>query len=205
MAGIIPSRLEPSPDPRATYVARPLYGRVTSAYGNNQSYLGGFRGLRYISQQCEWEAAALYDEPPVGAMVNEPRMRFVVSPLAKYVWWGANISAVNTAPTGQILKLHVETPAGVVIDGPFEWTNANGRLPTGWYGGRIGGGEKMWGITEGRDLLASTGWETVAGGATPRLIDVSNYQGLDVVLRVETVAGVRVYSHFALEAYRPEL
>lgn len=201
MAGIIPSRLEPSPDPRATYVARPLYGRVTSAYGNNLSYLGGFRGLRYISQHCEWEAAALSDVPPTGAMVNEPRLRFVVSPLAKYVWWGAYIAAINSVPTGQVLKLHVETPAGAVIDGPFEWTDANGLLPTDWYDNV----PLEPGITEGRDSLAHTGWATVAGGTTPRLIDVSGYQGLDVVFRVETVTGVRVYSHFALEGYRPEL
>ena len=196
MAGTIPTVLNAMPDTDAHNTARPLFGRTVSTFSNGLNHLAGFRGLRFMQSQCIINAASgLDDLPPSGPMNNDPVIRWVVSPLAQYVWWGAWVAAEQTS-TGPNITVRLETVAGVLIDGPIEWTPDNGKLPTEDYRGSLV-------HTRGasRDRLMHTGWGTEGNATDPRLLDVSGYQGQAVQIRVST-NNARIYSHMALEAYQ---
>jgi len=196
MAGTIPTVLNAMPDTSAHNVARPLFGRTVSTFSNGLNHLAGFRGLRFMQAQCIINAASTADDdPPHGPMNNDPIMRWVVSPLAQYVWWGAWVAAEQKS-TGPSITVRLETVAGVLIDGPIEWTPDNGKLPTRVY----------WDMpapagNQGHDRIMHTGWGTQGNATDPRLLDVSGYQGQAVQIRVST-NDARVYSHMALEAYQ---
>ena len=92
--------------------------------------------------------------------------------------------------------------AGAVIDGPLIFTAANGRLIEQQFYAHAT--HPNYGASQGRDQIITTGWAiSAAPGSAPRLLDAGSKQGTDVVVRVE-VTDARVYSHFALEAYRAE-
>lgn len=196
------------PDPASYNVGRPLFGRTVSSLSNGVNHLAGFRGLRFISSQV-MVAPSFFpvtvitnDTAQVGLMVSEPTMRWVVSPLAQFVWWGAWVASSGDRGTPPKLEVFLETVAGVLID-TVEWTIGNGRLPSNHYGFPNVVTPEERGASSGRDTLLHTGWK-IGIGTPPRLLDVSAHQGLDVQIRV-VAKDVRVYSHFALEAYESSI
>jgi len=199
----VPTIYETPPDENVTYVGRPVFGRSVASLGNGQKNMLGFRGLRYISQIVDYDTTN-QDAPPApgpGTSIKySPRMRFVVSPLARYLWVGFYASMFDQRATGVSVILNIETPAGVVVDGPFTFDGGNGRGVGRNYGlvddlANIGG----------RDSLYHTGWrKEVPGTTTPRLIDLDGYAGMHVVIYL-TLAGARVHSMFALEVYQPQV
>lgn len=189
------------PAQAAHNVARPLFGRTVSTFSNGLNYLAGFRGLRFMQQQCVTNAVnVLDDRPPLGLMNNDPIIRWVVSPIAQYVWWGAWVAAEEDGSAPRV-QVYLETVAGVLIDGPIEWTPDNGKLPVSDYYTSHNSSTLYLAATAGRCKLMHTGWSEEPTLTAPRLLDVSSYQGQDVQLRVVS-SGVRIYSHMALEAYQ---
>ena len=194
----VPTTLEAPPDQTSHNVARPLFGRTVASFANGLNFCAGFKGLRYSQQICDFTGV---DIPKSGPQTNDLRLRWVVSPLGRYVWWGAYVvgSASTAAP---YLKVYLETPTGFLIDGPIEFTAGDGRLILQQFYTHANHPE--YGASMGRDGIVSTGWATSAPtSATPRLLDADGYQGTDVVIRVE-VSDARVYTHMALEAYQAE-
>lgn len=202
MAGRVPPGLQDLPSPAVSYVSRPTVGRTVASYANVVNHLTGMRGLRVINGSLGTGVPILSsrDIPPVGPGTT-CRLRWVVSPVARYIWWGGFIAADVTS-TGTFLRVYLETPAGAAIDGPIEFTRANGRLPARLY--VAGGPPSSLGSSAGRDVFIHSGWAEASAGTAPRLLDANGFAGQDVQIRVET-NNVRVYSHCAIEAYRVEL
>ena len=194
----VPTTLENPPDQTSHNVARPLFGRTVASFANGLNFCAGFKGLRYSQQICDFTGV---DIPGGGLQSNDLRLRWVVSPLGRYIWWGAYAIAqiLTGAPS---IKVYLETPSGLVIDGPIEFTALNGRLLKQQFYTHANHPE--YGASMGRDQIISTGWATPdAPGSAPRLLDADGYQGTDVVIRVE-VTDARIYTHMALEAYQAE-
>ena len=192
------------PAQAAHNVARPLFGRTVSTFSNGLNYLAGFRGLRFMQQQCVTNAVnVLDDRPPLGLMNNDPIIRWVVSPIAQYVWWGAWVAAEEDGSAPRV-QVYLETVAGVLIDGPIEWTPDNGRLPVSYYYNPALGSAFIGAAILSRDKFMNTGWVTETTSTAPRLLDVSAHQGQAVQIRV-VANDVRIYSHMALEAWQSGL
>lgn len=202
MAGWIPSQLAERPSLLSSNVSRPLYGRTVTGHTNNQTHMMGMRGLRFMQQFCNTLhtiPVGAFNVPQAGPMTGTPRLRWVVSPLAQFVWWGAFVAA-DVEASGVSIKVHLETTAGVNIDGPIEWDLTNSRLPLRKYDTTPAG---LLSSMDGREVFIHSGWREAGAGVAPRLLDLGANQGLDVVIRLETL-GVRVLSHMALESYRAE-
>ena len=195
----VPTTLETPPDPTSHNVARPLFGRTVSSLGNGLNFIAGFKGLRYVQQVVDFTGV---DLAGAGLQTNDPRLRWVLSPLGKYIWWGAYVIA-TTSTGAPSIKVYLEDAGGVVIDGPIVFTAANGRLiEQDLYAHPS---HPNYGANQGRDQIITTGWSiSDAPGGAPRLLNAGFKQGTDVVLRVE-VTDARIYSHFAVEAYRAEI
>ena len=99
------------------------------------------------------------------------------------------------------MKVFLETPAGVLIDGPIEWTEENGRLAPGDFPFPPTAFTFERAASNGHDQLIHTGWRTESTLTAPRSLDVSAHRGLDVQIRVEAT-DCRIFSMFALEAYQ---
>lgn len=198
----IPGRLEGAPDSTSYNVARPLFGRTVASMVNSVNHLAGMRGLRGARSIVDFTGT---DLPANGAMNIEPTLRWVVSPLGRYVWWGAFVCPQGVSPVSNAaeIKVYAETPAGVNIDGPIVFNAVNGRLiPTQYYTHAV---DPEFGASAGRDHLIHSGWMvSTTAGTAPRLLDVDGYQGLDIQIRVESV-DCRINSHWAREAYQPTI
>ena len=189
---MIPPRYVDPPDRRAAYTGRPVFGRTVAGYYNSLNHLIAFRGLRHVHQFCDF-ADLVTDGPPAGAMGNAPRMRWVVSPAGQYLWWGAFVAA-EWGYSGATIDVRLETVTGVLIE-EITFDTHVGELPALDY--------ENGGSAAGLDKLIHTGW-ALPGGLGPHLFDLDGYQGQPLQLRCVT-DNVRIFSHFAVEAYVPAL
>ncbi len=154
--------------------------------------------MRFIQQICEVKFTTSNDIPPVGPMLDQPRMRWVVSPMARWVWWGCFYAAEAKEGTNvPDIDVKLQDPAvpAVIID-RARWTEARGNLITNRYRSNANFGQR--GQLDARDEFIHTGWSNTAVNFGPHLLDLKGLQGLDVEIVVDTNF-VRIFSMFALE------
>jgi len=185
------------PDDEEMFIGETVRGRTISTIADDTNHLLGYKFLRTV--QCQVELDGTLDAFP---SESDYRIRWTVSPLAKYVWigfwyFGEKAKGVNSTTIDAELFTY---PAGASASATLEWSIENGLEFTGLPMDDLIG----WADRRALNYLerqTSTGWTTAGTGTEPRLLDVSAYVGQELELRV-SVDHVRLLNIMLVEVYR---
>lgn len=178
--------------------ARPVYGRTAQALGMQMGTILGYRGMRLAPKN--FELSQLTDDGLGASMRSDWYVPIALSPLGAYLWLGIWLYA-EEATAAPAVAISAQTMGGAVIDAGYTISAANGHLPvTSQAAGTVGATFiPTAAATVDRDRFWSSPWRETGSG--PRLLDVSGYEGTDILVRLQTTS-TRIYQVQPMEAYR---
>lgn len=186
---IAPSIVRVPSDPEM-YIAETVKGRTGATLADDVNHLNGYKFLRtnQVNFALKYTGGGSDDANPA---VTDYRVRWEVSPLAQYVWvgfWYKAARGKGSTPSTVDLELF-EYPSGTSASDQIQWDYLEGLAE-----------DETVGATTFDEYFCQTGWSASGTSTEPRLLDVSDYQGTELEVVIET-SDVRLYSVMISEVY----